>query len=84
MKYGEVEPLYDIISPLRVLLNPANTEVFFGLESHLEKWKEEEGFVESHRAIAETMRDPLGFEDAEQVTSRKRPYLRNDACSCRS
>ena len=65
-----MEPLYDIISPLRVLLSPEDVkEVFFGLESHLEKWKEEEGFVESHRAIAETMRDPLGFENAEQVTS---------------
>lgn len=60
--------MYDIISPLRVLLSPVEAEAFFGLESHLEKWKEdEEGFVEGHRAIAETMRDSLGFKDAEQV-----------------
>ena len=91
LKYGEVEPLYDIISPLRVLRSPPEAkEAFFGLESHLEKWKEEEGFVEGHKAIAEIMRDSLGFEDAEQVgvrrqhVSLKRPYLRNHARLFRS
>ena len=71
LRYGEVEPLYDIISPLRVLLSaPEEMEAFFGLESHLEKWKEDEGFVESHEAVVDVMRDSLGFDDAEQVAER--------------
>ena len=78
-RYGEVEPLYDIISPLRVLLSaPEEKEAFFGLESHLEKWKEDEGFVESHEAVVDHMRNSLGFDDAEQVGERTAaiPYLR--------
>ena len=64
-----MEPTYDIISPLRVLLSTDTAELFFALESHLEKWKaaEEEGFVESHKPITDVMRDSLGFDDAEQV-----------------
>ena len=66
-----MEPTYDIISPLRVLLSKDTAELFFALESHLEKWKgaEEEAFVESHKPITDVMRDSLGFEDAEQVRS---------------
>ena len=79
LRYGEVEPLYDIISPLRVLLSaPEEREAFFGLESHLEEWKEDEGFVERHEAVVDVMRDSLGFDDAEQVAERSAviPYLR--------
>ena len=80
-----MEPLYDIISPLRVLLSPADAkEAFFGLESHFEKWKEDEGFVESHEAIVDTMKASLGFEDAEQASVQRPatfqvPMVRNDA-----
>ena len=68
--FGGVEPMYDIVSPLRTLLANKKDEkgFFFELESHLDRWRaeEDEQFDENHRRAADYLRR-LGFSDTEQV-----------------
>ena len=70
-RYGDVEPLYDVVSPVRVLLSDVvDREVFFGQESHLERWKGDDGggeWVASHKDAVDYMREQLGFTDEEEV-----------------
>ena len=69
-KYGEVEEMYDIISPLRVLLaNDEDSEIFFDMESHLEDRKTDGGdWAESHEFITNYFVDKLGFKDPNKAS----------------
>ena len=61
--------MYDIISPLRVLLaKDEESKIFFDMESHLEdRERGGEGWAESHESITEYFKDKLGFKDLEKA-----------------
>ena len=68
-KYGDVEEMYDIISPLRVLLaKEEDANIFFDMESHLEDRKRDGGWVESHKFITDNFKNKLGFKDLEKAS----------------
>ena len=69
-KYGEVEEMYDIISPLRVLLaKDEESKIFFDMESHLEDRKRDGGdWAQSHEFIRNYFTDKLGFKDPEKAS----------------
>ena len=73
------EVAYDSISPLRVWLMSKSgnksdkhcTKAFYELESHLEKWKQDEGWVENHKAVHKHLKEELkcdiSFEELLQI-----------------
>ncbi len=67
---GKFEPLYDVISPLRVLLlkkrDPESYAAFAALQTHLDKWKEEEGWAEEHRPVLTLLREKFGIKELEE------------------
>ena len=79
-KYGEVEEMYDIISPLRVMLaKEEDANIFFDMESHLEDRKRDGGWVESHKFITEYFKNKLGFKDLEKASEKQLYFLHRDA-----
>ncbi len=66
---GSPEPLYDIISPLRILLQrdqrPDLAEVFFLLESHLDEWRQQPNWADQHGEVFSILTEKLGLEIAE-------------------
>ena len=70
--YDKPEPLYDVITPLRVFLsresNPDAHRIFLELESHLEKWKQVENWVENHRYIVQYLQKRIDVTEEEILT----------------
>ena len=63
--------MYDIISPLRVLLakEGEDSKIFFDMESHLEDRKSDGGdWAESHELITDYFKHKLGFKDTEKAS----------------
>ena len=66
LNFKGVEPLYDVITPLRVIFGDAtNHKIFLELESHLEKWKQSPGWIEGHRFIIDYLLSKLNLETSE-------------------
>ena len=60
--------MYDIISPLRVLLSgDEDSKVFFDMESHLEDRKADGDWTEGHKFITGYFKNKLGFDKTEKV-----------------
>ena len=61
--YKGVEPLYDVIPPLRALAlktkRPENWKIFWNLMSHLDNWKKDPSWKESHQYIIDFLLDKL-------------------------
>ncbi|TRY73768.1 hypothetical protein TCAL_00957 [Tigriopus californicus] len=72
-KYQEVEPMYDIILPLRVLVlkaqDPTLAKQFFHLESHVTKWKQTKSWNGSHAKIWNYLKDTLSMETSQEEIS---------------
>ena len=68
--FSEPEPLYDLISPLRVLSqresNPEHYKLFCALESHLAQWKKQPDFVEAHRFVSDYLIKTLKMKDVDE------------------
>ena len=72
--------MYDIISPLRVMLaKEEDAKIFFDMESHLEDRRKDGGWVESHKFITEYFKNKLGFKDLEKASEKQLYFLHRDA-----
>ena len=62
--------MYDIISPLRVLLaKEGDSRIFFDMESHLGDRKSDGGdWAGSHELITDYLKNRLGFKDTEKAS----------------
>ena len=53
--YDDIEPMYDIVSPVRVLwqrrYEPEKWMIFWKLMSHIDNWIQSKEWIESHSAI---------------------------------
>ena len=62
---GEVEPLYDVVAPVRVLWQrdhePEKFLIFWKLMSHVDNWMKSKEWIKSHEKITKFILEVLKF-----------------------
>ena len=71
--FGAVEPLYDVVPPLRALAlrskNPENWRLFWNLMSHYENWLKDPAWKDCHQYIIDFLLDKLKVGQPAKISA---------------